>query len=253
VSTTDIGANVASALAGLHGVCFQSDLVAMFDSTRHDESFMPRLLQQVTTDARRSHKNNIDEYRFPQLVSQANRGKRSIENAAALLLDAVGLTYVRRSQSRERADRLGEIVAQANQFDRLYRLLQDEGSRRWLIALLAYRVLGNRHVKLPRNSPEYGAAIRMIRRDLLRWSRVATAPGSVPLDHYDLRRLGVPVQLHAHLLNILNTFVLQQYRLSREGVVIGVFPGDVVIAAGACWGDTALYFADLVGAAGTVI
>jgi FkbM family methyltransferase len=49
------------------------------------------------------------------------------------------------------------------------------------------------------------------------------------------------IRIHAHALNILNTFLLEQYRCPRSG--IGVREGDVVIDAGGCWGDTALYFA----------
>ena len=55
------------------------------------------------------------------------------------------------------------------------------------------------------------------------------------------------------MLNVLNTFVLAQYRLKRPDRLIEARPGDVVIDAGACWGDTALYFANLVGDAGTVV
>jgi FkbM family methyltransferase len=43
------------------------------------------------------------------------------------------------------------------------------------------------------------------------------------------------------LMNVVNTFLLEQYRCERAGVRIE--PGDVAIDAGGCWGDTALYFA----------
>jgi FkbM family methyltransferase len=61
------------------------------------------------------------------------------------------------------------------------------------------------------------------------------------------------VHLRAHKLNALNTFLLEQYRFTAEGVpVVQVEPGDVVIDGGGCWGDTALYFAGKAGASGQV-
>ena len=74
----------------------------------------------------------------------------------------------------------------------------------------------------------------------------------VTLDDYDLAPAGIPVRLSGHLLNVVNTFSLQQYRLDRAGVVIEVEPGDTVIDAGGCWGDTALYFALRAGPGGAV-
>jgi FkbM family methyltransferase len=59
--------------------------------------------------------------------------------------------------------------------------------------------------------------------------------GSLDLCNYNKMRL------HVHRLAILHTFLLEQYRCERAG--IGVKTGDIVIDAGGCWGDTALYFA----------
>lgn len=72
------------------------------------------------------------------------------------------------------------------------------------------------------------------------------------LNEFDLTSYHFPIQIQAHPLNILNTFLLQQYRFECNTQIIEVQPGDVVIDAGACWGDTALYFADKVGANGAV-
>jgi FkbM family methyltransferase len=73
------------------------------------------------------------------------------------------------------------------------------------------------------------------------------------LNKYDLRSDGFPITLHAHHLNIQNTFSLQQYGYSKNGKNIQAEAGDVVIDGGGCWGDTALYFAHRVGPAGQVI
>ncbi len=113
-------------------------------------------------------------------------------------------------------------------------------------------VLGDRHVKLSRNSAAYWSAVDMVRRDLTRTPRTAPVPGLGHLNQYDLSRLGFPIRLETHLLGVLNTFVLHQYDLHRS-CTIEVEPGDVVIDGGACWGDTALYFAERCGPDGTVL
>ena len=53
-------------------------------------------------------------------------------------------------------------------------------------------------------------------------------------------------------MNILNTFLLEQYAYQKGSRIIRVQPGDIVIDAGGCWGDTALYFADKAASRGAV-
>src|SRR5205814_3563609 len=48
-------------------------------------------------------------------------------------------------------------------------------------------------------------------------------------------------------------FQAQQYRCAGSSPVIEASPGDCVIDGGGCWGDTALYFANKVGASGKVV
>ncbi|MCD6064245.1 MAG: hypothetical protein K0R82_2156 [Flavipsychrobacter sp.] len=47
-------------------------------------------------------------------------------------------------------------------------------------------------------------------------------------------------------------FMLEQYRYKSSEKLIAVRPGQVVIDAGGCWGDTALYFASKTGSSGQV-
>jgi FkbM family methyltransferase len=63
---------------------------------------------------------------------------------------------------------------------------------------------------------------------------------------------GSTISLHSHSVDIVSVFVLGQYSYSRGGNRVTVEPGDVVLDVGGCWGDTALYFADLVGSGGKV-
>jgi FkbM family methyltransferase len=63
---------------------------------------------------------------------------------------------------------------------------------------------------------------------------------------------GPPVALHSHSVDVVSVFLMDQYTYDHAPHRVGVEPGDVVIDVGGCWGDTALYFANLVGPAGKV-
>jgi FkbM family methyltransferase len=68
----------------------------------------------------------------------------------------------------------------------------------------------------------------------------------------DLAFLGVPVKMYYSALGINIDFIIKQYELHRSEVHIEAEPGDFVIDAGGCFGDTALYFANKVGENGAV-
>jgi FkbM family methyltransferase len=73
--------------------------------------------------------------------------------------------------SRVAGRNLAELLARADGLGALHRMLGDERSRETLIAVLAFRVLGYRHVRLPPDEPDYWARARVAR------SRDATAAG----------------------------------------------------------------------------
>lgn len=62
--------------------------------------------------------------------------------------------------------------------------------------------------------------------------------------------LGYPFELFVR--GIQTQFQLQQYRCPFNGGAIEVTPGDIVIDAGGCYGDTAFYFAHKTGREGRV-
>jgi FkbM family methyltransferase len=107
-------------------------------------------------------------------------------------------------------------------------------------------------VRLPLNNPEYWEKIKTIESNLLCSPRTTPVGILGYLDEYDLSPLGMHIHIEAHLLTVLNIFLLQQYQLKREQRVIQVEPSDIVIDGGGCWGDTALYFANKAGENGLV-
>ncbi len=146
----------------------------------------------------------------------------------------------------------GEINARMEGLEELYDLLDDEASKDLLVSLLAFRVVGPRHLRLPLNSESY-------------WRKRASVPGMRRRKgtfHVGQRRLslfevpsgGEPesILMHNGRFGVLNGLLLDHYSLAREGCEIGVIPGDVVVDAGACWAEAALKFASLVGDEGKV-
>lgn len=120
-------------------------------------------------------------------------------------------------------------------FDRLY----DDQSRKKFIELLVYKMIGFTKVKLSLNNEKFWAG--RLKVDACR------RPEKIPvkfrngyLDLYDLTDLGYDLQLYYVRNGIFVDFILQQYNYQN---VVCVNQGDIVIDAGGCWGDTALYFA----------
>jgi FkbM family methyltransferase len=153
------------------------------------------------------------------------------------------------------AERLRWMVASSDGLEKTYELLADDGSRRALVDLLKLKVLGPYHAPLP-VTPE------MFRRQQARVEQELQLQGStfevsdpwfsplslyrVPIDHTEA------ITLHDHSVDLVSVFVLGQYGYAQGAARVQVEPGDVVLDIGGCWGDTALYFASLVGPTGKV-
>ena len=125
----------------------------------------------------------------------------------------------------------------AGPFDRTMEVLADDDSRELLVKLIAHRILGSRHYRLPMNTPAYWEARSAIQSYVKNRAVLNDIPLFGSLDEFDYEG----IRQIAHALIILNTFVVEQYRCRRAG--IGVRRGDIVIDGGACWGNTSLYFA----------
>jgi FkbM family methyltransferase len=135
----------------------------------------------------------------------------------------------------------------------LYNLLADEPSRTLLVKLIAYRILGHRKVKLPRNTPSYWKGIEEI-------DQFRTAAEPLPIKFmdaklyvHDLRSLGYDVTCHATAPGLACAVVQKQYEYHHGAVHCKAEAGDVVIDAGGCWGETSLYFAHEAGPDGAVV
>ena len=134
----------------------------------------------------------------------------------------------------------------------LYDVLADDTSRELMVALLAYRLLGYRRVRLPLGGGRHEAALQRARELVVEEGLSDLGFLGWQTDRFDLSPLGCPVEVEAHVVNIEHGFVLEQYRCPGHPEA-AVRPGDVVVDGGGCWGETALWFAHQAGEAGRVV
>lgn len=190
--------------------------------------FFTHLISELMASGPLREFNNIDRTRFTHsTATTAALKERALSVAASM--GFYRAEAIDRNQLRE--------ILNTDGLPEAYGLLQDQVSRDLFVKLLAYRILGHRHVRLPLNNEKYW----QLRRSVYGYAeKRGTVKGVPVLESLDLFNFN-GVRLHAHALNILNTFLLEQYHCPRGS--IGARQGDVVIDAGGCWGDTALYFA----------
>ncbi|AMB47768.1 FkbM family methyltransferase [Methylobacterium sp. AMS5] len=135
---------------------------------------------------------------------------------------------------------------------RSYGRLEDDASRKLFVDLLLFRVLGCRHVRLDSNTPAYWEARRQAEALPVEPSPFADLPGGAGLCHFLLPGEKRPLTVDCLHANIFFTFLLRQYFFDRGGVRVQPEVGDHVVDAGACFGDTAIDFAETVGETGHV-
>jgi FkbM family methyltransferase len=210
------------------------------------QEFLPVLLEAATS----GRWPRWDNLRFQQGGYFGIR--RHLSNAAVAL--AARFNFYRRRFSLENSRlQLEHIAEHLPELTAAYTALSDDASRALFVRLLVMRVVGSSHVALPIDTPAYWAEHRRVARA----AKAASRGDRISVAGFSLRLFEVPgrdgpIHLYAHPLNLLNTFVLQQYAYQDAALPVFARPGDVVIDAGGCWGDTALYFADAVGAQGKV-
>jgi FkbM family methyltransferase len=208
---------------------------------------MNALSNEVISSLHHFEAGNQDGLRF-----KVDRGvTRALKNALKRFLLRFGFVHLPRAGQQKAADLVNFLIEHEERISDFYDVL-DAKSRDILVKLLAFRLLGAEKVRLPRNDDRYRLEVAKPERHLVE-RNVASVPVLGSLNLYELPVFGETIRLIAHPLNILNTFVLRQYELSRGQNHVAVRSGDLVLDAGACWGDTTLYFAAAAGHEGRVI
>jgi FkbM family methyltransferase len=142
------------------------------------------------------------------------------------------------------------LLKNSEHFFRSRQLFEDETSRELYDQLILFRVLGHLHVRLPFNTAENRAQLATAERWRVEDTEDVGAFG--PLSIFVVPGDGNDIRVKGWKENVTWTFLYRQYYFKRGGVEIKPAPGDHVVDAGGCFGDTALGFADTVGERGQV-
>jgi FkbM family methyltransferase len=189
-------------------------------------------------------KENFDEERFGAYQYSNISGIQQVKNAIKRSINYKGL-------ERSRVI-VNEMEAYLDGLEVLYTNIDITG-KSLLLDILAYRMMGYRKVKLPLNNKGYYKALEQAK--MAREGNETYDPHfkHFILNKYDLNAIGYNAKLFFADLGIAIDFIMEQYAYKRNGkAVVEAEPGDTVLDIGACWGDTALYFATKVGSAGQV-
>jgi FkbM family methyltransferase len=215
--------------------------------------FLETVLEEILRDGHR-YAPGVD----PNLAGNAAAAPRRAairERSRDLLERAAARARFshRHFDPRTAAQRLERIIALSESLERTYARLGDESSKRALIDVMKFRVLGPRHAPLQITPQAYRARQDYADRELrLQQGTFEVAdPWFSPLSLYRVPVAGgAPITLHSHSVDIVSIFLLEQYLYGSR--VVCPRPGDTVLDVGGWGGDTALYFARLVGPAGKV-
>jgi FkbM family methyltransferase len=150
------------------------------------------------------------------------------------------------------------IAAQLEVLERcatLWERLGDDASRELLLRFFAYRALGPAHVRLQLEPGPYRKAIQSMTAQAAQQTSVLGLPGN-PFDWqlhlYDLRGAGIPLRVVGPPLPLASTMLFSQYAYRDAAAGAAPRAGDIALDVGGCWGDTALWLANVVGPAGAV-
>jgi FkbM family methyltransferase len=205
--------------------------------------FFDRLLDKLSSSVWNNYSDNYDKNRF---------GKREGSFLKNAVRQKLGSKYVSKHQLYAVFDFFKKITVCRDKLELLYSNLANEKSKMLLVDILAYRVLGEKLVRLPLNSPTYHEALEKVKAIEDKADYINPNFLHFKLSKFNLNKLGKGATLYFVAEGVLIDFFLEQYKYTDESVVIGAKKGDIVIDAGGCWGDTAIYFATQIGSDGKV-
>jgi FkbM family methyltransferase len=133
---------------------------------------------------------------------------------------------------------------------RAFKLLEDIESKQLFLSLILFRLLGYRRVWLPLDHEAYFVA-RQRANSIDGFSNGRFVCG-LPFRHFEFTHEDRRIVVDCLQTNLFFSFFTRQYYFRRAGITIEPRPGDTIVDAGACFGDTAISFAHSVGSAGHV-
>ncbi len=208
--------------------------------------FKDLLQKSIEHNFENNYSDNYDQYRFG---SETDDVKENTNLITKLFKQAYHQTAL--SKKRALKSYQNSINYISNEFDYLYEHLDNEESRELLIDIAAFRILGYKKVKLPLNTPKLWADLNRV-DEMKGLETIDPHFMNFILNEFDLHSLGYPIKLFFSTIGIVIDFIIKQYEYRGNNISIKAEEGDIVIDGGACWGDTALYFANQIGFQGKV-
>ena len=126
-------------------------------------------------------------------------------------------------------------------------LLDDDYSKQTYLNVLQYRLNHNFGLASALQSPSREVIDKISVKDS---DKIKVWGQQSELEQINLSALGFDLRCYSSPMSVY--FITEQYSYQRDGVDIDIKNGDTVIDGGACYGDTALYFAHKVGEKGKV-
>jgi FkbM family methyltransferase len=201
-----------------------------------------------------SIKENYDHVRFGIIEEPPHTFKSGIRKKVEKVFESRAYKVTQYEKDFEESIdlKLKKFETYFSDLQKFYDLLADDQSKKLLLQVLAYRILGYTKVKLPLSNPGFWKGVDDIEELADNNNYVETKFMSWHLPLVNLRKKGIPLQLYFLPIGIYSDFVVKQYEFNNGTKKIKAVNGDYVIDAGGCWGDTALYFANEVGDEGKV-
>jgi len=211
----------------------------------NQSEFKNKLFTKINESQRNNYTDNYDYHRFgiikPEKGFKQFLRKKFIEPNYIAKWDHQYLIY-----------KILVNMEYMDDYEWLYSNLNDTYCQDLLVTIIAYRILGHQYVKLPLSRDLNWSFLDRVESCITEKLPAQFNFPDMQMNKYHLKRLGYDIYLISSTSGVLATFVYNQYSFSNTGIEIGVKEGDVVIDAGACWGDTALNFARKIKGKGMV-
>jgi len=139
-------------------------------------------------------------------------------------------------------ERLLELKKDLNYFEFCFNILEDDNSKTILIELIALRICGSSKVQLSIETDTYENYHQIVSKLEDKKTFLQADFRGWRLNLFDLNEIGYNKKLYCRVFPVVTFFLQEQY--ANIDNHIQVEENDIVIDAGGCWGDTALYFSE---------
>lgn len=204
------------------------------------ECFVAKLFNEIADNLRNDYSDNYDENRFGEEPKANKSLKERIFSIIRKKWRIIEDCHIQQ---------FNNLAPYYNRMAHVYDILDNDASKKLYVKLIAYRILGCQRVKLPLNTAEFKKRNKTsdefkIVNEYIEAPYVSGQ--TIRLYKHDLSKKGFPLKIYTS--NVYYLLFVNQY----ENDEVKIDDGDVLLDCGACWGDSALYFANKVGNAGHV-